>query len=474
MASLNSDDGVDKAIAKYGISRDAAQKSLQDVPWGPLEKILANLWSPDNPDGLVFLGGGENPLLHEEVATYIRENFTINPSDHLAYSVGPLGSPRLRKALAEFFNTDFKAREHVLPSEVIVLPGVISVLETLSWAICNENEGIIVPVPFYPGFQSSVGERLRGKLVPATFQHVEGYQNLDDVFEPRMNREALEGALRNSEQEGVKVRAVLISNPHNPLGRCYPAETLEEIARFCGRHSLHLICDEVFAMSVYQNPRGTDLASFTSVLSLDLSDYIDQQFVHVAYGMGKDFCANGLRVGALRSKNEGLIAAVSNICINKWVPYLAQDTWAKMLEDRNFLDAFVAKNRKLLRKHCGILTEFLDQHNIPYCANMNAGIFVWVDFGRYLNRESQDSRGSGEPTTKALPSDVRVHQDSENDLTKRFFNSGVMISSGSSYSAEELGWFRISFTVEEQALHVGLQRLLKCLKEIKAEDKSSI
>jgi aspartate/methionine/tyrosine aminotransferase len=66
-------------------------------------------------------------------------------------------------------------------------------------------------------------------------------------------------------------------------------------------------------MSVYKNPHGTDLAPFTSVLSLDLSDYINPQFVHVAYGMGKDFCANGLRIGVLHSRNEGLIAAVSNI-----------------------------------------------------------------------------------------------------------------------------------------------------------------
>jgi len=73
-----------------------------------------------------------------------------------------------------------------------------------------------------------------------------------------------------------------------------------------------MICDEAFAMSVYKNPQGTDLAPFKSVLSLDLSDYINSQFVHVAYGMGKDFCANGLRIGAVCSRNEGIIAAVSN------------------------------------------------------------------------------------------------------------------------------------------------------------------
>lgn len=52
-------------------------------------------------------------------------------------------------------------------------------------------------------------------------------------------------------------------------------------------------------------------------------------------------------------------------------------------------------------------------------------------------------------------------------LFKRCFASGVVISLGSSFSTEELGWFRVSFAVEEQALHVGLQRLIQCLESIK-------
>lgn len=47
--------------------------------------------------------------------------------------------------------------------------------------------------------------------------------------------------------------------------------------------------------------------------------------------------------------------------------------------------------------------------------------------------------------------------------------SGVGISSGTAFSTEELGWFRVSFAVEKDALHVGLERLLKCLNEIKAD-----
>lgn len=66
-------------------------------------------------------------------------------------------------------------------------------------------------------------------------------------------------------------------------------------------------------MSVYDNPQVPDTVAFTSALALNLENEIKPQNVHVAYGMSKDFCAAGFRVGVLHSRNEGLITAVSTI-----------------------------------------------------------------------------------------------------------------------------------------------------------------
>ncbi|KAI5920330.1 putative acc synthase [Camillea tinctor] len=371
--------------------------------------------------------------------------------------------------MASFFNSEFRAREPVLEKEIIVLPRVVAVIDSLAWSICNDGEGIIVPMPFYTGFKPAVSERARGVLIPASFQCLEGYRCLDDVFAPEMNRKALENALLQATQSGVKVRAVLLSNPHNPLGRCYPAASLKEIARFCGRNNLHLICDEVFAMSVYHNSQAADLAPFTSILALELDDSIDRHLVHVAYGMGKDFSATGLRLGALHSRNEGLIAAVSSICVFGWVPYITQDMWANILEDEQFRVDFLTKNREVLTKHCTILRSFLDQHGIPYYNSVHAGVFVWVDLRRYLHGKSVQPATSNCSLHKLSSFKTDIYRDREMKLFKRCLASGVGISLGSSFSTEELGWFRISFAVEEEALHIGLQRLIRCLECIEAD-----
>lgn len=56
--------------------------------------------------------------------------------------------------------------------------------------------------------------------------------------------------------------------------------------RFCEKHKIHLISDEVYALSVF----GSDdhnLAPFTSALGIEVKDLIDPTRLHVLTGMSK-------------------------------------------------------------------------------------------------------------------------------------------------------------------------------------------
>ena len=70
-------------------------------------------------------------------------------------------------------------------------------------------------------------------------------------------------------------------------GRCYPREVLIELMKFCQRHQIHLISDEIYALSEWQNPEAPDAVTFTSVLSFDTTGIIDPTLVHVLWGMSK-------------------------------------------------------------------------------------------------------------------------------------------------------------------------------------------
>jgi aspartate/methionine/tyrosine aminotransferase len=103
----------------------------------------------------------------------------------------------------------------------------------------------------------------------------------------------------------VKVKAVLICNPSNPVGRFYSREALVEIARFCGERGLHLVSDEIFAMSCFDSEEEGGLDTFTSVLSIpdDVEKNVKKENIHALYGASKDFGMGGLRLGFLVSRN---------------------------------------------------------------------------------------------------------------------------------------------------------------------------
>ncbi|KAK2595099.1 hypothetical protein QQS21_007184 [Conoideocrella luteorostrata] len=472
---------LEEIMANYGLSERAAQNMSHFLPWDMLEETRKSLRSPSNPDGVqvlisvlllsnnVFLGVAENPLLYDDVVEFIKENLYLNPDEQFGYGVGPRGAPRLKMALASFFKSNFHAKKPVLEKEMLILPGVGGVTDALVWAICNEGEALIIPVPFWSGISQGVGERACGRLVPATYESLEGYKDADDLFDPEMNRKALENALDRAAKDNIKVRGVMLCNPHNPLGRCYPAETLKEIARFCGKHDLHLVCDEVFAMSTYENPDFPAAVPFISALSLNFEDEMNPHKVHVAYGMGKDFCIGGFRCGVLHSRNEGLITAVSTISVLQWVPYIVQDIWASMLLDDKMRVGFMEKNHRLLAEHSSILTTFLKKHDIPFYAKINAGMFAWVNLQRYIYDKSLQEYKPDFSATELFRSNYKLYRDRELKLWERLLASGVGLGLGTWYSSEEPGWFRISFTVAKDDLHIGLERLVKVLGEVEAE-----
>lgn len=92
-----------------------------------------------------------------------------------------------------------------------------------------------------------------------------------------------EAALLSAQGAGKSIKAILICNPHNPLGHVYSQETLRGLLGLAAKHNIHLISDEIYALSTF-SVAGREAEKFTSVLSLqtDRSD-----LVHVLYGMSK-------------------------------------------------------------------------------------------------------------------------------------------------------------------------------------------
>lgn len=117
---------------------------------------------------------------------------------------------------------------------------------------------------------------------------------LEDSFHDIALISALE---KHYKEAKCPIKAVVLSHPHNPLGRPYPPHVLKQCMAFCRDHNLHLISDEVFALSTFTSPDLQNWAAFKSVLSIDPSTVgLDPSRVHVLWSMSKDLAASGIRL----------------------------------------------------------------------------------------------------------------------------------------------------------------------------------
>jgi DNA-binding transcriptional MocR family regulator len=117
----------------------------------------------------------------------------------------------LRRAAAHYLTTEFHSATAIDADNIFATPGVASGIDALAWSVCNEGEGIMVPQPFYNGFSFDVLNRSNVKLLGVTYASTLGYKDLEDVFDPEVNKRALEDSFQKAKEAGITVRALLIS-----------------------------------------------------------------------------------------------------------------------------------------------------------------------------------------------------------------------------------------------------------------------
>jgi len=388
----------------------------------------------EHPEGLVSFANAENLCTQEIMLDFIK-NKSIQSLDSstLTYQDGPFGSKRLRQATSQFVNAHFSPSSKVTSNEISFVAGVTALNQILACCIAEENDGLLLGMPIYGSFVPDLQTTSKCKLIYTPF----GDQDQFSV----QAVDCYERALQKAQQNGTRVRALVITNPHNPLGQCYSKDALQAIVGFCSKHDIHLISDEIYALSVYHTDNSHP--GFTSALSIDLTS-VDRSLVHILYGFSKDFASAGLRLGCLISKNSDLTTAVRSLARFHWTSPFTDAIAATILEDENFHTQFLTESQRTLKERRTIATEAFDDAGIPYVRAANAGFFLWIDLSACLQELSWDA---------------------EDALKQRLYDYGVEMSSGRAYHAETPGRFRFLFSVDKDTVMEGLRRIVSFYKE---------
>lgn len=205
--------------------------------------------------------------------------------------------------------------------------------------------------------------------------------------------------------------------------------------QFCQKHRLHLISDEIYACSVFDSGEEPEATPFTSVLSLDTDQYIDPRYLTVTYGLAKDFCAPGLKVGAIVTRSASVSSAVSD-CLRFASPSGASVALARaMLGDRQWRRAFIDKNRVELAGSYRRAASQLADIGVRVLPGSNAGFFVYVDLSPYLPE----------------------HRTPEWELARRLREAGVFLHPCEEHSLKP-GLFRIVYSQDPRTVTEGIKR----------------
>ena len=157
--------------------------------------------------------------------------------------------PALNKLVTSWLDERFQWK--VSPASILYSPGVIPTLNMAIQAFTNIGDKILIQTPVYPPFHDSIRNNGREVVENPLILNGSKYEIDFDDMEAKI-------------KEGVK--AFVLCNPHNPVGRVWTKEELTKMAELCDQYDVFIISDEIHADIVYSGHHHIPIASLNTKL----------------------------------------------------------------------------------------------------------------------------------------------------------------------------------------------------------------
>lgn len=118
----------------------------------------------------------------------------------------------------------------VAKEEIVYIPGVVPALDFAVQAFCQPGDDVLVEVPVYGPFYSMI-KKNGCNIIETPLKNENEYYTFD--FED------LESKITE------KTKMFMLCSPHNPSGRVWKREELEQLAAICEKHNLLVVSDEI-------------------------------------------------------------------------------------------------------------------------------------------------------------------------------------------------------------------------------------
>lgn len=245
---------------------------------------------------------------------------------------------------------------------IMFSPGVVPAFNFAIQAFTGLGDGIIIQPPVYFPFFNAVDNNNRKQVLnQLKLKNGEYTIDFDDL-----------------EQKAAAAKMILLSNPHNPVGRCWTAGELKKLGEICIKHNVIILSDEIHSDLILPGFKHTAMAS--------ISEEIASNTV-TCFAPSKTFNLAGLASSSVVISDEGLRNRFQKVLeqlhitngnlfgvIASQAGYLHGDEWLDELM------IYIEGNYNLLKT--AIDSDFKTLNLLP----LEATYLAWIDFsGTGLN-----------------------------------------------------------------------------------------
>lgn len=219
---------------KYDFDQIIERKGTDSIKWQRYGNDVIPLWVADmdfvSPEPVI-------QALHERVDHRVFGYTT--PGKELIYVI--------QERLARLYKWE------VLPEHIVFVPGVVTGLNLAFQLFAAPGDGILVQPPVYSHFITDPVLRGRELVTSPLIKNGNAYEIDFDAFE---------GAVSS------RTKMFVLCNPHNPVGRVFRSDELEQLADICARNNILICSDEIHCDLIYPGHQHTPIA----VLGNEIAD----------------------------------------------------------------------------------------------------------------------------------------------------------------------------------------------------------
>ncbi|MCI7223636.1 MalY/PatB family protein [Fusobacterium sp.] len=296
-------------------------------------------------------------------------------------------------------------------------PGILPAIGLVISALSNPGDGVIIQPPVFYPFSELIKGQGR-KIINNTLLKENGEYKID-----------FEDLRKKASDPNNKI--LLLCSPHNPIGRVWKKEELEEIIKICEETNTYIFSDEIHCDLIRRNVKHYPIKTLT-----------DYKNIIVAVSPSKTFNVAGLPIASIIIDDEELRKMWYKETKEKYyIRFVPPLDMALSKAAYDHCEYWLEQVLEYIEDNFDFMESYLKEHLPKVNYKKPEGTYLaWVNLGAYVNHE------------ELLETLIAKHD--------------LLIESGAVFGEPGFGYFRISIACPRVYLEEGLKRIVTAVKEL--------